>query len=517
MADNIDLTKPLPRGAIPSSRAELAAATPHVPDLKMSVPPSFLMWPVQMADWGNYVNGDCVTAEEAFAKATAAPQMFFPDATVIAWATAHKDLNGASLTGVMTSMQTDGFPLDKSKYDDGSYKSVNWENAATLQSAISSYGPVKIGVGAGEFQSNAHGLVTPGTSGWAMYNYPAGQSEDHCVSLCGYGTLAELVALFKQHNVTVNVPNGMPTGLCYALFTWNSIGIICEQSMLNMTYEAWIRNPATIIASQHQLGNNTTSSTPFVTPDGWVWFQGTDNKLWKVCTDGTQQSQPGNNTTSSSPLVVGGWVYFRGTDNKLFRMKTDGTSQSVIKDNTTSSTPFVTSDGWVWFQGTDDKLWKVFNDGTQQSQPGKNTTSSSPFVSGPWVYFRGTDNKLWRMKTDGTNQSVVNNNTTSSTPFVTPDGWVWFQGTDNKLWKVFNDGTQQSQPGNNTTSSAPFVLGAWVYFRGTDNKLWQMKTDGSSQYVVNNNTTSSSPFATSDGWVHFRGTDNKLWCCLYTV
>ena len=86
--DSIDLTKPLPRGAIPSSRAELAAATPHVPDPTIGVPPSFLLWPVQMSDWGNYVYGDCVTAEEAFAKATAAPQIFIPDATVIAWATA---------------------------------------------------------------------------------------------------------------------------------------------------------------------------------------------------------------------------------------------------------------------------------------------------------------------------------------------------------------------------------------------------------------------------------------------
>jgi hypothetical protein len=519
MADDskLDLTKPLPRGAIPATRAELAAATPHVPDPKIAVPASFLMWPVQMDDWGNYVNGDCVTAEEAFAKATAAPQTFFSDATVVAWATAHNVLNGASLPGVLAMMQTDGFPSGAAKYDDGPYKSVNWTDAATLQSAISSYGPVKIGVGAGDFQSNPNGLVTPGTSGWAMYNYPAGQGEDHCVSLCGYGTLAQLTALFKQHNVTVTPPSGMPTGLCYALFTWNSIGIVCEQSMLNMTYEAWIRNPVTIIATQHQLGDNTTASTPFVTPDQWVWFQGTDNKLWKVCTDGTQQSQPGNNTTSSPPLVVGNSVFFRGTDNKLWMMKTDGTGLTNINKNTTSSTPCVTSDGWVWFQGTDDKLWKVCTDGTQQSQPGNNTTASSPFVSGNYVYFRGTDNKLWQMKTDGTGQHVLNNNTTASTPFVTADGWVWFQGTDNKLWKVNIDGTQQSQPGNNTTSSAPFVIGAWVYFRGTDNKLWQMKTDGSSQYVVNGNTTSSSPFATSDGWVHFRGTDNKLWCCLYTV
>jgi hypothetical protein len=430
----VDLTQRLPRGAIPASRSELAAATPHVPDPKIGVPPSFLMWPVQMADWGNYVDGDCVTAEEAFAKATAAPQAFFSDATVIAWATAHGVLNGASLPGVLAAMQTDGFPINNLKYDDGSYKSVNWTNAAILQSAISSQGPVKIGVGAEDFQSNANGLVTPGTSGWAMYNYPANLPEDHCVSLCGYGTLAELVALFKQHNVTVTVPKGMPTGLCYALFTWNSIGIICEQSMLNMTYEAWIRNPVTIIASQHQLGDNTTSSTPFVTSDGWAWFQGTDNKLWKVLLDGSQQSQPGNNTTSSSPFVVGNWVYFRGTDNKLWRMKTDGTSQNVINNNTTSSTPFVTSDGWVWFQGTDDKLWKVLADGGQQSQPGNNTTASSPFVMGAWVYFRGTDNKLWMMKTDGSSQYVVNNNTTSSSPFVTSDGWVHFRGTDNKFW-----------------------------------------------------------------------------------
>jgi hypothetical protein len=39
----------------------------------------------------------------------------------------------------------------------------------------------------------------------------------------------------------------MPTGICYAMFTWNSIGIIDQQSMLNMTHEAWIRNPVTII------------------------------------------------------------------------------------------------------------------------------------------------------------------------------------------------------------------------------------------------------------------------------
>jgi hypothetical protein len=246
-ADNVDLTKRLPRGAIPSPRHELAAAMPHVPDPKIAVPPSFLMWPAQMSSWNNYTYGDCVSAEEAFAKATAAPHTFIPEATVVAWATAHGYLNGAMLSSVLTTMQTKGFPHNKKTYDDGRPYSVNWVNAPILQSAIFSHGPVKIGVGADGFQTNPDGHVTPGASGWTMHNYPKNEPEDHCVSLCGYGTLAELVHLFSQHKVTVNAAKGMPTGHCYAMFTWNSIGIIDQQSMLNMTYEAWIRSPVTIV------------------------------------------------------------------------------------------------------------------------------------------------------------------------------------------------------------------------------------------------------------------------------
>jgi hypothetical protein len=165
MADEVDLTKPLPRGAIPSPRSELAAAMPHIPDPKVALPPSFLMWPIQMSSWNNYTYGDCVTAEEAFAKATAAPQIFIPLATAVSWATAHGYLNGAVLSTVLTTMQTKGFPLNNKTYDDGPHLSVNWTVPATLESAIFSHGPVKLGVAAEHYQSAApgqHGIVTPG-------------------------------------------------------------------------------------------------------------------------------------------------------------------------------------------------------------------------------------------------------------------------------------------------------------------------------------------------------------------
>src|SRR5215510_8263803 len=114
MADNqVDLTKRLPRGAIPSPRHDLAAAIPYLPDArKISAPASFLMWPIQMSSWNNYVYGDCVSAEEAFAKATAAPQTFVPENVVVAWAKYHGYLNGAAVTSVRGTMQNQGFPLN---------------------------------------------------------------------------------------------------------------------------------------------------------------------------------------------------------------------------------------------------------------------------------------------------------------------------------------------------------------------------------------------------------------------
>jgi len=264
-------------------------------------------------------------------------------------------------------------------------------------------------------------------------------------------------------------------------------------------------------SNQYTVGNNTTKSTPFVTPDGWVWFQGTDNKLWKVFEDGSQQSQPGNNETLSTPFVTpDGWVWFQGTDNKLWKMFSDGSQQSQPRNNKTATSPMVVGD-WVYFRGTDNRLFRMKTDGSAQNVIANDTTSSAPFVtSDGWVYFRGTDDKLWKVNSDGTGQLNVGNNKTKATPFVTPDGWVWFQGTDDKLFKVFNDGSQQSQPGNNKTAASPVVFGGWVYFRGTDNKLFKMQTDGTQQSVLAGNTTSATPAPTSDS-VFFRGTDNALW------
>ncbi len=250
--------------------------------------------------------------------------------------------------------------------------------------------------------------------------------------------------------------------------------------------------------AQNQIGNNTTASSPFVTASGVVYFQGTDNKLWRVNGDGTGQTQIGTNKTKSTPFVfadplTGEWIYFQGADKKLWKVRGDsaGTDLTQIGANKTNSTPFVTFDSssgdvWVYFQGTDNKLWKVKSDGSGQTQIGSNRTNSTPFVfadplTGEWVYFQGTDNKLWKVRGDsaGADQTQIGTNTTKSTPFVTFDSsantvWVYFQGTDNKLWKVKNDsaGSGLLNIGQNKTNSTPFVTpDGWVYFQGSRQQI----------------------------------------------
>ena len=257
----------MPRGAIPTPRSELAASEPYRPDPSAEIfvpsgafpspnselaaaqrykaggaaPESFLAWPIEIGFWGNDKASNSSWAEEAFTKACAGPKVFIPTDVVLHTAQECGSSNFARF------MQMHGFQMGGAAYLDGPFNKVNWTDTAALNGAIANVGPVKIGVASANLTSGPHGQVTPGTSGWAIYDRPTGHPEDHCSSLCGYGPLAALVGLFARNGVKVNVPSGMPPGLCYAMFTWGSIGIVDRQSLMSVTGEAWVRNPTTIV------------------------------------------------------------------------------------------------------------------------------------------------------------------------------------------------------------------------------------------------------------------------------
>lgn len=260
------MTLEMPRGANPLRRADLAASEPYRPGAalnafvpsgefpspdyeiaeappfkKQSAPRCFLLWPDRVESWISELAVNSFWLEEAFAKACSEPKTHIPSEIIVQMAEKCGSANFSRF------MQRHGFRMNGKKYLTGPYYSVNWTDPKTLQSAIYAKGPVKVGIRSHGLESNPFGAVTPGISGWALHGYALDNEEDHCASICGYGNLTDLAGLFESNGAEVIPPVDMPTGMCYAMFVRNSIGIIDEQSMLNMCDEAWIRDPVTII------------------------------------------------------------------------------------------------------------------------------------------------------------------------------------------------------------------------------------------------------------------------------
>jgi hypothetical protein len=224
------------RGAMPSPRYRLAAAMPHV--IVGATPPQLLRSPSKLSFWGNNQYGDCVTAEEAFAKACYVPEIFISDQEVETWAKEHNVLNGASLVDVLDWMVAKGFVQGGRTYDDGPHVAVNWTDAAILQNALA-HGTVKLGIAADQLETvwQAHPK-----NGWFATGFKQDNAEDHCVSLCGYGTFAWLASQLK-----VQLPHGIDGATPgYGMFSWGTVGMIDHPSMLAITCEAWLRNPTTV-------------------------------------------------------------------------------------------------------------------------------------------------------------------------------------------------------------------------------------------------------------------------------
>lgn len=228
---------PLMRGARPTSKDRLAAAPRHA--MLGLTPVQFLWLPQHLSMWGNQIFGNCVTAEEAFAKACYTPEIFIPQHKVVKWARQNWALNGAGLWEILTLMQTGGIYQGDSQYNDGPFKSVDWGYAALLRNAIA-HGPVKIGVAADQLE-NVPGVGV--ANGWIATGFSYDSNLDHCTSLCGFGTFAWLT-----QQLGVPLPERIkPDTAGYAMFTWSTIGIIDVPSMLAITGEAWLRSPTTVI------------------------------------------------------------------------------------------------------------------------------------------------------------------------------------------------------------------------------------------------------------------------------
>jgi Domain of unknown function (DUF5050) len=264
------------------------------------------------------------------------------------------------------------------------------------------------------------------------------------------------------------------------------------------------------IATKQAQYKACIDSTPPAEPLSTIYFQGTDDKLWRTNSNGADGKWLGGYKTKSTPCVYGEFIYFQGTDDKLWRINLDGSGGTNFAGHKAKSTPRVHG-GRLYFQGTDNKLWRVELDGSGSTRLGGYDTQSSPFVSGAYVYFQGTDNKLWRIRVDGSDGVNLGLFQAKSRPFAS-DKYVFFQGTDNKLWRINLDGTNGIHLGGYATKSAPSFFGGYVFFQGTDDKLWRIDQDGANGTNLGGYKAKSTPAVDgSEKFVVFQGTDNKLW------
>lgn len=257
------------RGAKLSPRHVLAASFPH--RIVGATPPQFTVIPSRLSMWDNDKDGDCVTAEEAFAKACNNPEIFIQDSEVIRWASAHGVLNGADLAQVLDWMRSDGFHQDGTVYNDGPRTAVDWTNSSVLNNAISQ-GPVKIAVAANQLEK-----AVGNSNGWFGTGFSQDNSYDHCVSLCGYGPISWLA-----QQLGVSVPSGVNgSAQGYHLFTWNTIGVVDVPSMLAITAEAWLRTPTTVVVGPTPTPTPTPPPPPLVTGVTFAQVAACDQDVFK--------------------------------------------------------------------------------------------------------------------------------------------------------------------------------------------------------------------------------------------
>lgn len=204
-----------------------------------AAPAQFARVPTYMSMWGNQRYGDCVTAEECFAKIADVPNIMIREETAVQWAAQRGFLNGAYLPDVLDAMARDGIQgIDGKVYKDGPKKAVDWTNQADLESAIAQ-GTVKIAVAADQIQRAVS--ANRGSSGWSGIGWRNDDNTDHCVSLTGYGTADYLYQQLGRPR-----PAAVPADRYgYLMFTWQSIGFVDRLSMLAVTREAWFRVPTT--------------------------------------------------------------------------------------------------------------------------------------------------------------------------------------------------------------------------------------------------------------------------------
>jgi hypothetical protein len=170
----------------------------------------------------------------------------------------------------------------------------------------------------------------------------------------------------------------------------------------------------------------------------------TNNSLFRVKTDGTNQTEICNNVRMC--IADQGWIYFiSSADHGIYKIKLDGSQKTELVKGINSFIDYMSIEGdWISFSIIEDNSPKttafIKTDGTNLKKP----DLLNGFVYQGWIYYQVHDEKsrknhLNRQKVNGGNKEQLSNDSITSL-YTVHENKVYFQKASSSDYYLYRGG-----------------------------------------------------------------------------
>ncbi len=210
----------------------------------------------------------------------------------------------------------------------------------------------------------------------------------------------------------------------------------------------------------------------------WVYYEGIRG-IWRIKTDGSggkEQVETGTLARDSTFYIVDGWMYYQLSDNTIWRMPTDFSSPSQELFSEADDNQLVAiENGWIYLAG-ESALMKLDLGGRDQSVLLSDSFNHAQIVDDSIYYSNNVG--LYRMDTRDFDKTFVLGGVTNS--FQINGDWIYYDSVSNNASGIFRshlNGSERTQLTDHEASD-PCIAGDWVFYRGVDKHVYRVKKDG---------------------------------------
>lgn len=278
--------------------------------------------------------------------------------------------------------------------------------------------------------------------------------------------------------------------------------------------------------------------------DGWIYYIKNGNKIYRIRTNGTEETKIADVKSARAINVVDNNIYYVGSSDTSTNVHERSDSISIYKgsvgggfrttlisedeDNFGKGYPymkifgdyacyspnikFITKENSNFYEN----FYKI-NVNTRENKQSSGEYFKSMAVQNGFIYFTTMgDNRIRKMptsgnkKSDGTEDNKEVDLGLKGSVIEVIDGYVYYNDVDGNAYKIKEDGTEK-------TKIAPIpdkfiIYGDWVYYvvSGKDNlyQLRKMKIDGTQDIGLNAYKVDS--FAITGDWIYYRNSGNGI-------